>query len=54
MYKDRSRDVSMKSESGSRESSNMNIDNQVQRKAKNTDTIFEDHVNQINEESKEE
>ena len=56
MYKDklrsRPRDVSMRSENGSRESSDMNVDNQVQRTAKNTDTIFEHRVNQIIEESK--
>ena len=50
----RSRDVSMRSESGSRESSDMNVDNQVQRTSKSTDTIFEHHTNQIIEESKEE
>ena len=58
MYKDRlrsrSRDVSMRSESGSRESSDMNVDNQIQRTAKKTETIFEHHANQIIEESKEE
>ena len=58
MYKDRlrsrSRDVSMRSESGSRDSSDMNVDNQVHRTAKNTDTIFEHHANQIIEEFKEE
>ena len=58
MYKDklrrRSRDVSMRSESDSRESSDMNVDNQVKRSAKNTDTIFEHQVNQIIEEYKQE
>ena len=57
MYKDslrsRSRDVSMRSESGSRESLHINVYNQAQRAAKNTDTIFEHHANQIIEESKE-
>ena len=50
----RSRDVSMRSESGRRESSDTNVDNQVQRTAKNTDTIFKHHANQFIEESKEE
>ena len=57
MYKDslrsRSRDVSMRTESGSRESSHINVYNQAQRAAKNTDTIFELNANQIIEESKE-
>ena len=56
MYKDRlrsrSRDVSTRSESGSRESSDMNVDNQIQRTTKKTETIFEHHANQIIEESK--
>ena len=32
----------------------MNVDNQVKRIAKNTDIIFDHHINQIIEESKEE
>ena len=58
MYKDRSRsssrDVFVRSESDRRESSDTNVDNQVQRTAKNTYTIFKHHANQIIEESKEE
>ena len=43
----------MRSES-SRDSSDINVDNQIQRTAKNTDAIFEHYANQIIEESKKE
>ena len=43
----------MRSECDNRESSDMNVNNQVQRTAKNTYTLFKHDANHIIEESKE-